>query len=95
MTPIGNVSDSLGLVVSASVLITSLARYVRVAILGHGHVCLVPLPGIPVPATRATPVARYGFYGAVDELLFTHDNLVISGNDPVGLGGLSGGESPA
>ena len=94
LSVVSNQSDSLGLVVNTSGLITSGARGVRVAFLGYGHVCLVPLPGVIVPATVASVVAEQTL-GAVDELLGAHDNLVISGNNPAGLGGLSGRESPA
>ena len=93
LSVVGNQSDSLA-VVFASGLVTSGARNVRVAILGHGLVCLVPLPGVVVPATVASVVAEQTL-GAVDELLGAHDNLVVSGNNPAGLGGLSGRESPA
>jgi len=94
LSVVGNQSDSLGFVVNASGLVTSGARSVRVAILGHGHVCLVPFPGVVVPATVASVVAEETL-GAVDELLGAHDSLVVSGNNPAGLGGFSGRESPA
>ena len=94
LSVIGNQSDSIGFIVNASGLVASGARSVRVAILGHGHVCLVPLPGVVIPATVASVVAEQTL-GAVDELLGAHDNLVVSGNNPAGLGGLSGRESPA
>ena len=94
LTVIGNVSDSLSLVVFAPGNVCSLARFVRVAIFGHCHVCLVPIPSPEVPATPASTVVVFS-QGAVDELLGAHDSLVVSGNDPAGLGGLSGGKSPA
>ena len=93
LTVVGNKSDTLA-VVSAGGLVTSGAGSVRVAVLGHGHVILVPLPGVVVPATVASMVAE-DTLGAVNKLLGAHDNLVVSGNDPARLGGLSGRESPA
>jgi hypothetical protein len=57
-------------------------------------VTLEPVVGVVVPATVAT-VIREETLGAVNELLGSHDDLVVASEDEVRLNGFSSGEGPA